>query len=132
MFGTLCDEEGNVLCQDSISENSKAMFTTIAPHAENYYHISPYAYCGGNPVNAIDPDGRDYWPTNGPRQILQFLNAIGSGNTQFEFSGWSHATDAEFCGNLVYNDESHIPLAIHHTTEAFGRYLLRKVAGFIE
>lgn len=21
--------------------------------------ISPYAYCAGNPVNAIDPDGRD-------------------------------------------------------------------------
>ena len=77
------------------------------PHAESYYHLSPYSYCGGNPVNAIDPDGRDYWTTNDLSQILQFLNAVGSGNTQFDFSGWSHATDAEFCGNLVYNDESH-------------------------
>ena len=28
------------------------------PLCEKYYHISPYAYCGGNPVNAVDPDGR--------------------------------------------------------------------------
>lgn|GEM_PF-4511089 len=29
------------------------------PHAENNYSISPYAYCGNNPVNAIDADGQD-------------------------------------------------------------------------
>jgi len=33
---------------------------TVDPLAEKYYSISPYAYCGGNPVNAIDPDGRDF------------------------------------------------------------------------
>jgi hypothetical protein len=25
---------------------------------EKYYSVSPYAYCAGNPVNAVDPDGR--------------------------------------------------------------------------
>ena len=29
-----------------------------------YYDISPYAYCCGDPVNAIDPDGRSTWVTN--------------------------------------------------------------------
>lgn len=29
------------------------------PLAEKHYDISPYAYCSGNPVNRIDPDGRD-------------------------------------------------------------------------
>lgn len=29
------------------------------PKAENYYGFSPYVFCGGNPVNFIDPDGRD-------------------------------------------------------------------------
>ncbi len=106
-FATLYDADGNILYHDSISENAKAMFTTIDPHAGNYYSLSPYSFCGGNPVNAIDYDGRDYWSTNDYGEILQFLNAVGSGNTQFDFSGWSHATDAEFCGKLVYNDESH-------------------------
>ena len=30
----------------------------IDPLCEKYYDISPYAYCAGDPVNAIDPDGR--------------------------------------------------------------------------
>ncbi len=35
-----------------------ARFTTMDPMCEKYYDISPYAYCAGNPVNRIDPDGR--------------------------------------------------------------------------
>ena len=35
-----------------------ARFTTIDPMCEKYYDVSPYAYCAGNPVNLIDPDGR--------------------------------------------------------------------------
>ena len=34
--------------------------TTMDPLAEKYYSISPYAWCGNNPVNAFDPDGRDW------------------------------------------------------------------------
>lgn len=35
-------------------------FTTIDPMAEKYYNISPYAYCGNNPVKYIDPNGMDW------------------------------------------------------------------------
>ena len=33
--------------------------TTMDPMAEKYYSTSPYAWCGNNPINAIDPNGRD-------------------------------------------------------------------------
>jgi len=33
--------------------------TTMDPMAEKYYHLSPYSWCGDNPVNAIDPTGMD-------------------------------------------------------------------------
>ena len=33
-------------------------FSTMDPLAVNYYHLSPYAYCAGDPVNLMDPDGR--------------------------------------------------------------------------
>ncbi len=30
-------------------------------HATDYYPISPYAYCAGDPVNCVDPDGKDIY-----------------------------------------------------------------------
>lgn len=56
-IATLSDMAGNIVLQDSISENAKAMFTTIDPMAENYYHLSPYAYCANNPTRFKDPTG---------------------------------------------------------------------------
>ena len=32
-------------------------FMSIDPMYEKYYHLSPYAYCGGDPVNCIDING---------------------------------------------------------------------------
>lgn len=32
----------------------------VDPMAEKYYSISPYAYCGNEPVGRIDPDGADW------------------------------------------------------------------------
>ncbi len=34
------------------------LFTQMDPLAEQYPHLNPYAYCAGNPVNYVDPDGR--------------------------------------------------------------------------
>ncbi|MGN0186874.1 MAG: RHS repeat-associated core domain-containing protein [Paludibacteraceae bacterium] len=34
-------------------------FTSVDPLAEQYYSISPYAYCKNNSVNRIDPNGLD-------------------------------------------------------------------------
>ncbi len=36
-------------------------FTQTDPLCEKYYNFSPYGYCGNNPVNRIDPDGRSTW-----------------------------------------------------------------------
>ena len=34
-------------------------FNQPDPLCEEYYHISPYAYCANNFINALDPDGKD-------------------------------------------------------------------------
>lgn len=35
-----------------------AHFSTQDPLSEKYYHLSPYAYCAGNPIKYIDDDGQ--------------------------------------------------------------------------
>jgi RHS repeat-associated protein len=43
-----------------------ARWDRVDPLCEKYYAISPYAYCHDNPINRIDPDGRDdYYSSNG-------------------------------------------------------------------
>lgn len=44
-------------------------FTQMDPLCEQYPHLSPYAYCAGNPVNAIDPDGK----------LVIFINGFHNG-----------------------------------------------------
>ena len=44
--------------------------TTIDPLAEKYYHLSPYSWCGNNPINIIDPDGRK-WKNKKDDKIAQ-------------------------------------------------------------
>ena len=40
-------------------------WTTVDPLADKYPHISPYAYCSWNPIKFVDPDGRDWYETEG-------------------------------------------------------------------
>ena len=35
------------------------MWTSVDPLAEKYYHVTPYSYCAGDPVNKFDPEGRE-------------------------------------------------------------------------
>ena len=46
----------------------------VDPLCEKYYNTSPYAYCGNNPVNRVDPDGRD-----------DYFNQYGKVQTSFYF-----------------------------------------------
>ena len=50
-------------------------FTSMDPLCEKYYHISPYAYCANNFLNAIDPDGRTIKGV-GSADIKMFRNDV--------------------------------------------------------
>ena len=41
-----------------------ARWNAVDPLAEKYYPVTPYAFCSGNPVNFVDPDGMDRWSIN--------------------------------------------------------------------
>lgn len=44
------------------------------PKASDYYPTSPYAYCANDPVNFVDPDGRDYYKSVGGAVIWKDHN----------------------------------------------------------
>ena len=49
----------------------RAHWTTMDPLAEKYFSISPYAYCAGNPINLVDPEGRDVWEIHRDGRVIQ-------------------------------------------------------------
>ena len=82
-------------------------WTTMDPVSEMYHDVNPYAYCGNNPVNLIDPLGLDYWSTNNPDMIREFLENAKSNNfNNISYTRWDYSTDANFLANLHYNDKT--------------------------
>ena len=42
-------------------QKTDGTFSSLDPKAESYYPISPYAYCAGDPVNYVDPEGFSWY-----------------------------------------------------------------------
>ena len=38
---------------------ARGLWSAMDPMAEKYYSISPYAYCAGNPIRLVDPNGKE-------------------------------------------------------------------------
>ncbi len=51
----------------SREENSVQGWLSVDPRASNYPSVSPYCYVLNNPINMIDPDGRDVVPIVFPK-----------------------------------------------------------------
>ena len=49
--------DGEIIAYAPITDDIRK-WMSVDPLADKYPNISPYAYCGWNPINAIDPDGR--------------------------------------------------------------------------
>ncbi|OJX92485.1 MAG: hypothetical protein BGP01_07690 [Paludibacter sp. 47-17] len=90
--------------------------TTIDPLAEKYYSTSPYAWCGNNSVNFIDPDGRVAWEiTNqwNDDYINKFSSFVSNQTAQYEQDG-SRFTCEDFALSLLidFASTNGLPVAI--------------------
>ena len=75
------------------------------PLSEQYYDVSPYAYCAGDPVNLVDEDGRDFrkkrrFNTYTITAIYYVNNQESYKSTSQGISFWNRRT------NDTYTDES--------------------------
>ncbi len=73
---------------------------SVDPLAEKYYSISPYSFCGNNPVNRIDKDGREWSyvvDANGHTTINVALNFSVAGNyTAEQINAYKNAIATQF------------------------------------
>ena len=131
-------------------------WTTVDPMCEKYYHVSPYAYCGNNPVNWIDPDGKDIYPaylfeTNGNdatgfayvsskkfiRAMTKFgkttygKNFIGSflnkGEVQYGVKGTGKYSNFRF--TIEQYNLPTVEEQYHALSNAYGRFLAKETDG---
>jgi len=86
-------------------------WTAIDPLAEKYYSISPYAYCGGNSINRIDPDGMDwysyqeeYTDENGKKQTRTAYKYVRGemSEKEIEKGGYTHLGKTYDNGKGIY------------------------------
>ena len=63
-------------------------WSSMDPLCEKYYSVSPYAYCAGNPVNRIDPDGRSIY-------MLFYTNGNNRGDEMFRTAAETRKYDIE-------------------------------------
>lgn len=81
-------------------------FSTMDPQAEKYYHLSPYAYCAGDPVNLVDPDGRKIYFADGVPEwfkerfaaTIQYMNERG---TSWIFKNLQNSDEVYYIGYAV-------------------------------
>ncbi|MBR5653417.1 MAG: hypothetical protein IKX22_04985, partial [Prevotella sp.] len=78
-------------------------FTTMDPLCEKYYSVSPYAYCGGDPVNAVDPDGKDIY-------MLFYTTGNNRGDEMFKAAAETRAIDIR--NSEKYNPDKDIVVII--------------------
>jgi RHS repeat-associated protein len=109
--------------------NTTGRFLSMDPLAEKYYHLSPYAYCAGDPVNLVDPDGKElmisdengkwfFWKeVDGKWGFYDYDNNVYSGDLETikEYSSaltilMGTATGAELVKELAKEDGNEIKL----------------------
>ena len=48
------------------------IWLSVDPLSDKYPHLTPYAYCAGNPIMLVDPDGREIWITGDDGNSYQY------------------------------------------------------------
>ena len=110
------DEFGLINMNARIYDPKIGMFISVDPQAGSYPGTYPYTYCGGDPVNRVDPTGEDYWSTSNPNVIYEFWKHYNEnkGIIGYGFDGWYQMSDKEFLTAydkygeqaLTYNDQT--------------------------
>ncbi len=68
-----------------LAKEGKARWTTPDPLKDKYPGWSSYNYCGDNPVNRFDPDGRYYWSLTND-QVFEMKKTQAGLSTNYNYT----------------------------------------------
>lgn len=87
------------------------MFTSVDPLCEKYYSASPYSYCGGNSVNAVDPNGMDIYMLNSKGQYILALKTEDNHDNLYALDKSGHLAKTKDGGlkRETVNDKTIMP-----------------------
>ena len=80
-----------------------AVISLVSINANAFPWISPYAYCFGNPIKFIDPDGRDVHPADNNAYVM-LLNTISPDDR--EYVVLNESGNIDFATMQSHNSES--------------------------
>jgi RHS repeat-associated protein len=75
-------------------------FDSQDPMQEKFYAMSPYAYCGGNPMNRVDPDGRSFFFASWVIGFFDGISRNGNPLKGFEYAAKRAWNQVEISGGL--------------------------------
>lgn len=88
------------------------MWLSVDPLSDKYPQISPYAYCAGNPMKYVDPDGKDIWELNEQGSLVNKIadktqDAIRMNGKQisFEHNSISSVTQDDYQTTFSFGNE---------------------------
>ena len=81
---------------------STGRFLTVDPLIGKMPGMSPYIYCGGNPINFIDPYGLTVWSTSDQEAIREFIEQVKRNlpmddeMSQYNMVGWDKSDTGQY------------------------------------
>ena len=83
-----------------------SIWLSVDPLADKYPHLSPYVYCADNPVNMVDPDGKEGISVSGsPGNHKNRLHFLENGLARAKQSQKHFQRKGETSTWIIYNDK---------------------------